>query len=235
MTAYMKVTRPGVTWVGGSDYQGRANAGDVLTEYIDGFGATQYGMFETAYKIAGTMVGDQFWSSGLVWNVYKCYVSTSTASNAPEAAGHTTVRDFLRYVFDITALKVQDVDEDGVFDVGQDLILFSVMSDNALNRATTYNDGWDCNATFAGQFFRGNTMFLYNGASIVTYMDPVTGIFYGQHIDTNNATIWSGKWGDYELTGFALTDVPIPEPSTTLLVVGAGLALGAGVLRKRVR
>jgi hypothetical protein len=238
VSAYRQVYRPNATWVGGSDYQGNANAGDVLTQYIDpDLGTVTRGVFEKAWKIAGTMVGDRFWlpaNGSLVWNTWKCYVSTSSASNAPEAAGHEVVRNFMRYVFDITAMKVQDYDGDGMFDAGQDLILFSVMDDSAQDRATTYNEGWGCSAFFAGKFFDGDTIFLYNGASVVTYMDPSTGIFYGNYVSTGLATIWGEKYGAYNLTGFDLT-YAIPEPSTIILIAGATLALGAGILRKKLR
>ena len=236
---YKQMVRPNAAWGGGSDYQGTLHAGDVLTQYsIEG--APTRGMFEKAWKIAGTMVGDQFWNVqvggiNLKWNTWNGYVSTSSLAAAPEATGHGVVRDFLRYVFDITAVKVQDYDGDGVFDAGEDLILFSVMDDSAADKSQTYKNQWVCLNAFTGQYFDGDTIFLYNGATVVTYMDKESGIFYGQAISTGTATIWGQKWGEYELTGFDLTYVGVPEPSTMILIAGATLALGAGILRKRIR
>lgn len=241
-----QVNRPNVTYgSGGSDYTGKANAADVLTGTYDGDGnllSSSY--FEKAWKIAGTMLGDTFWTSGLVWNTYFGYVSTSTSSNAGvalEAAGHSVIRNFMRYVFDIDAMKVYDQDSDGLFDVADgDAILFSVQDPKYYTYFYDWTNTWRDSQVaparkFTGEYFEGDTMFLYRGGTVTTYMDPDTSIFFGQTINTwSGGTIWAEKYGKYDLNAFDI-DMPIPEPSTIILVVGAVLTLGAGVLRKRMR
>jgi len=242
------IWRPNAAWAsGGSDYQGKANAGDILTQYVDAEGAVQRGIFEKAWKIAGCMVGDKFWDSGLVWNTWKGYVSTSMASTAEEAAGHTTVRDFLRYVFDITAMKVQDVNGDGLFTPGEDLVLFTVMSDRLTGVARSGStdgdwmnlyDGADGlkRVPFVGQFFGGGAIFLYDGNSVTTYMDRGANLFFGTSISTGNATIWGEKYGPYDITGFDLTYNVVPEPGTIFMIVSALVGMAAAMrVRKGLR
>jgi hypothetical protein len=233
-----QVFRPNATWAPGcSDYLGRAHAGDVLTQYVDTDSITHRGVFEAAYKIAGTMVGDQFWTGGLVWNTYGGFVSTSTASNATEAAGHEVVREFLRYVFDIDALKVQDVNGNGVFDQdGGDAILFSVVDPKYFKYYYSWDNQYRQTASpFAGQYFTGDTIFLYQAGSVTTIMDRGTSIFFGTTISTSNATIWGEKFGLYDITAFDIvTTTIVPEP-VTIIMIGAGLVSVAGVVRRRLR
>jgi hypothetical protein len=233
--------RPAQSWgSGGSDYLGKAHAADILTGTFDEYGlVATTGYFEKAWKLAGLMLGDQFWTSGLVWNVQKGYVSTSTASTAPEAAGHVEVRDFMRYIFDIDAVKVYDANGNGVYDAATDMVLFSVVDDKYFGQyydwANTQQTVVQTNPSyFENQFFDGDTLFLYRDSAVTTYMDKGSNIFFGETISTTNATIWGEKWGEYDITAFDI-DVPIPEPSTVILIVGAGLTLGAGILRKRMR
>lgn len=51
---------------------------------------------------------------------------------------------------------------------------------------------------------------------------------------------WSGKWNDLrqdigDLPGIVKASQPIPEPATMVIVIGAGLALGSSIIRKRNR
>jgi hypothetical protein len=247
--------RPGVVWAGGlgptlyagSDFGGRANAGDILTAATL-FSSPSFGIFEYAWKIAGTMLGDKFWlpaNGSLVWNNANGYVAATTAANAPEVAGHSQMRNFMRYIFDITAMKVEDVDGDGKFDSADgDKVLFTLQSDRFYVAGITQwgnITGWFSDVmVLQGQFFPGglgDAIYLYQDESVTTYMDRGEAqLFFGAPISTGNATIWGEKFGEYNITGFDILDYGIvPEPSTMILIIGAGLALGAGILRKRMR
>jgi hypothetical protein len=247
----IKGNRPGVRWAGGTgdnkyagtDHLGDANAGDILT--CAGLGSNpSYGIFENAWKIAGTMVGDKFWTQSvnghqLVWNNYSGYVSTSTASNAPEVAGHLFVRNFLRYIFDITAMKVEDVDGDGKFDaIDGDKVLFTLADDDNWTRISQYSGIPDSVPVdyFRNRYFPGglgDAIYLYTGDAVITWMDRGTGLFFGANQSTGNATIWGDKYGEYDITGFDITYY-VPEPVTESLIV-AGLMLLVGVARRKIR
>jgi hypothetical protein len=239
---YHMTTGPVLGQYRGSGYGDTAHAGDVLTVIGQNYVPT-YGIFENAWKIAGVMLGDKFWESGLVWNNYKGYVSTSTASTAAEAAGHLAMKNFMLYIFAITAAKVQDMDGDGIFDVGDDKIMFTVAAD-ANNQSTNANawsnlggGTWTAPWKLAGQFFPnglGNAIYIYDGDTVTTYMGKDTGLFFGEAQTTSAATIWAGAYGNYMIGGFDLSTF-IPEPSTIILLIGSGLALGAGILRRRMR
>jgi hypothetical protein len=228
--------RPGVPWTaGGSAYQGYAHEADILTRYVDGDGYTHYGYFVKAYTLAGLLVGDTFWDSGLKWNTWKGYVSTSTASTATEASGHSAIRNFLRYVMDIDSLVVQDLDGDGVFDASEDAVLFSLVDDKYIDKMASYDGAWTAAADFTGQYFNGDTVFLYKGGTVTTYLDAGAGIFMGESISTSNATIWGYRDGAFDIDGLDITYSVVPEPTTSILAAGAMLAIGAGVLRKKMR
>jgi hypothetical protein len=235
---WKKTTGPVEDQFQGSDYNGRANAGDILT--CAGLATNPtYGIFEYAWKIAGTMLGDKFWDSGLVWNNTKGYVATSTASNAAEVTGHSAMRNFMRYIFDITAMKVEDVNGNGKFDSG-DTVMFVLASDKYYDGMKQWTDAetwYSKTDVLTGQYFAGGlggAIYLYTSTGVVTYMGKSANMFFGQSAATGNATIWGEKFGSYDITGFDLTTY-IPEPSAMMLIIGAGLALGAGVLRKKVR
>ncbi len=150
-------------------------------------------------------------------------------------ADYEALNDFMRYVFDIDAVVVQDINGNGHFDEGVDYILFSVRDDGLFTKML----GWDNQATgiiydtpYEGQFFDGDTIFLYDGLNVITYFDPGNGVFFGENI-TPLPTFWSGALGAYELDGL---DIGVgPEPGSILLIVGAGFGLVAGLIRKKVR
>jgi hypothetical protein len=244
--------RPGVSWKGGtganafqgSDYFGNANAGDILT--VAGLASDpSYGIFEYAWKIAGTMLGDKFWlpaNGSLVWNNMNGYVSTSTSSLAAESAGHDAIRNFLHFIFDITAMKVEDVNGNGKFDSSTDKVLFTLANDTFYTNGMNYwgrpdDAGYQNIMVLKGQFFPGglgDAIFLYDSNGVSTYMDRGTNMYFGTLLTTTNATIWGEKWGEYDITGFDITTY-IPEPSALILIVGAGLASAAGFMRRRIK
>jgi len=243
--------RPGVVWTGGlgptlyagSDFGGRANAGDILTAATL-VSDVSFGVFEQAWKIAGTMLGDKFWlpaNGSLVWNNANGYVSTSTAAGAAESAGHLAMKNFMRFIFDITAMKVEDVNGDGKYNSSTDKVLFTLQSDRFYIAGITQwgnVTGWFSDVqVLRGQFFPGglgDAIYLYQGDSVTTYMDRDSNMFFGLSQNTTNVSIWGERYGDYNITGFDLTTF-IPEPTTMILMIGMGLALGAGILRKRMR
>ncbi|MFH1549118.1 MAG: PEP-CTERM sorting domain-containing protein [Planctomycetota bacterium] len=148
----------------------------------------------------------------------------------------------MKYVFDIDALVIEDVDDDGVFDIGDDYVLFSVVDDGLYSLyqqwGTTIND--DVDAFFGGQYFDGDTIFLYDGTSVTTYFDAASGIFFGSPISTATGfpagqTLWA--MGDLVYDLDALDIGILPEPSTIFLMIGSasGLAVLAGVMRRRLR
>jgi len=153
-------------------------------------------------------------------------------------AGHDELNIFMEYVFDIDSLVVEDVDGDGHFDVGDDYILFSVIDDGLFDKMTPWGTNYATNGTdtlFGGEFFSGETIFLYDGEDVTTFFDPGTAMFFGDTIDTVLfQTIW-GYLGWYDLD--ALDIGILPEPSSIFLMLGSasGLAVLAGVLRRRVR
>jgi hypothetical protein len=239
--------RAGVAWksivaplYAGSDYNGNAHAADILTA-AGLVNDPSYGIFEYAWKIAGTMLGDKFWlpaNGSLVWNNLNGYVAASTAAGAPEAAGHLAMKNFMRFIFDIVACKVEDVNGNGKFDADYDKVLFSIANDKFYTAMTQWkgNEGWYSNyAVLTGQFgFDSDAIYLYQDSSVTTYMDRGTNLFFGVYQTTGNATIWGEKYGEYDITGFDIATI-IPEPSTMILIIGTSLALGAGILRRRIR
>ena len=154
-------------------------------------------------------------------------------------AGYEALNDFMRYVFDIDAVVVQDIDGDGHFDEGVDYILFSVRDDGLFTKML----GWDNNASaygiiydtpFEGQFFDGDTIFLYDGLNVITYFDPGSDVFFGEKIIPLETTFWkSGGGFPYDLDGLDIGLVP--EPGSILLIVGAGFGLAAGLIRRKHR
>ena len=165
-------------------------------------------------------------------------VATDTA-----VAGYDDINYFIKYVMDIDALVVEDVDGDGRFDEGEDYILFSLVDDSMYTGMTPWWGGAGTVDTsgLAGQYFSGETVFLYDGDTVQTWFDPWNGtraIFFGQSVTTNPGTLLGGAFGWYELNSLDIgltTTCVIPEPATIMLIVGAGIALGAGILRRKVR
>ncbi|MFH1549636.1 MAG: hypothetical protein ABIH04_03665 [Planctomycetota bacterium] len=249
------------------------------------------GLFVESWKLAGMMLGMEFWSSGYAWDAKTGQVvdlgssgdvlwdiswytrlpvwtwnSTSSQWELPTTynqgdpdimdrlhiwdwlpnesgtpvAGYDALNNFMKFVFDIDALVVEDVDDDGEFDVGDDYVLFSVVDDGLYNMYNVWGtDIGDDDAFFAGQYFDGDTIFMYDGTSVTTFFDAEAGIFFGQSIDTatgygTGQTLWS-MYNIYDLD--ALDIGILPEPSTIFLMIGSasGLAVVAGVMRRKMR
>jgi len=157
-------------------------------------------------------------------------------------AGYDKLNNFLRYVMDIDALVVEDKDADGTFDAGDDYILFSLTDDGTWSKFKDWgtSDLFGINTSFDGEYYDGNTVFLYDGTSVTTWFAPHnavsgTAIFFGEEVSTTVATLMAGAF-DFDLDTLDIGGV-IPEPSTILLMLGSasGLAFAAGTLRKRVR
>jgi hypothetical protein len=151
-------------------------------------------------------------------------------------AGHEAINNFLRYVMDIDALVIQDVNGNGVYDEEEDYILFSLVDDGLFTKMLPWGaaqTGTGTDTPFEGEYFDGDVIFLYHNCEVTTYFDPNTGIFFGEAIGTTPGfTLWSIP-GLYDMN--ALDIGLVPEPTTMILVIGAGLALGAGVLRRKLR
>jgi hypothetical protein len=169
-----------------------------------------------------------------IWGLPDHDVETSVA-------GYDKLNNFLRYVMDIDALVVEDVDGDGTFDVGEDYILFSLTDDGSWSKMRDWGSSTTNAVTsFDGEYFDGNVVFLYDGNTVTTWFAPYnatsgTAIFFGQGVSTTVATLMAGAFGDFEID--TLDIGYIPEPSTIVLMLGSasGLAVAAGVLRRRVR
>ncbi|MFH1549761.1 MAG: PEP-CTERM sorting domain-containing protein, partial [Planctomycetota bacterium] len=166
-----------------------------------------------------------------LWDWINVYTDTPVA-------GYDALNNFMKYVFDIDAVVVEDVDGDGEFDIGDDYVLFSVVDDGLYSMYHPWGvidkHAADVEAFFGGQYFDGDTIFLYDGTSVTTFFDAEAGIFFGQPIDTatglgTGQTLWS-MLNLYDLD--ALDIGIIPEPSTLLLFSSAILGM-AGVLLKR--
>jgi hypothetical protein len=167
----------------------------------------------------------------LLWSFQDHYADTAVA-------GHDEINNFLRYVMDIDALVIQDVNGDGVYDEEEDYILFSLVDDGRFTKMPYWGlygyDPVDVKDTpFADEYFSGETIFLYHNCEVTTYFDPATGIFFGESIGTTGGyTLWGTPNDIYDLN--ALDIGLVPEPTTTILIIGAGLALGAGIMRRRL-
>ena len=157
-------------------------------------------------------------------------------------AGYDALNNFMRYVFDIDALVVEDVDGDGEFDVGDDYVLFSVVDDGLYSQYHPWDTNQyahDIDAFFQGQYFDGDTIFLYDGTSVTTFFDAATGVFFGHSIST--ATGYGSAvtlWAMYDIYDLDALDIGIlPEPSTIFLMIGSasGLAVVAGIMRRKLR
>ena len=157
-------------------------------------------------------------------------IATDTA-----VAGYGDVNYFIKYVMDIDALVVEDVDGDGRFDEGEDYILFSLVDNDIYTSMQQWSGVGASVQVAAGGYFSGETIFLYDGDTVQTWFDPWDGaraIFFGQSITTNPGTLLGGAYGWYELNAL---DITVPEPATMILIIGAGIALGAGILRRKLR
>jgi len=173
-----------------------------------------------------------------VWGWAEGYTDTPVA-------GYEALNSFMRYAFDIDALVVEDVDGDGEFDVGNDYVLFSVVDDGLYSKYAAWGDTYGTHdMNMDGQYFDGDTIFLYDGTSVTTFFDAATGIFFGQSISTatgygSAVTLWA--MGDlvYDLDALDISFESgiIPEPSTIFLMIGSasGLAVVAGVMRRKLR
>jgi len=255
-------------------------------------GVVARGLFVDSWKLAGLMLGQDFWSSGYVWDAgigqvvdlgsssdvvtdidwferVPVWTWNSTSSTwvlpttydkydtaimdrlhiwdwlpneaGTPVAGYDALNNFMRYVFDIDAVVVEDVDGDGEFDVGDDYVLFSVVDDGLYSQYNVWGtNAGDDDAFFAGQYFDGDTIFMYDGTSVTTYFDAAAGIFFGQSISTatgfgTGQTLWA--MGDLVYDLDALDIGILPEPSTIFLMIGSasGLAVLAGIMRRRMR
>jgi hypothetical protein len=150
-------------------------------------------------------------------------------------AGHDDLNDFLRYVMDIDALVVQDINGDGVYDEEADYILFSLVDDGLFTKMLPWGalSGAALDTLYDGVYFDGDFIFLYHNGVVVPYFDPSTGIFFGESIGTTpGSTLW-GSVGVYDLN--AMDIGLVPEPTTMILIVGAALAASAGIVRRKLR
>ncbi len=206
---------------------------DIWRNKTTGFGSREgvvaVGVFVDAWRLAGYMLGDTFWNSGYVWDSVDGRVEDGAGV---AQAGYYEVNNFMRYVFDIDALVVDDADGDGEFDYGDDYVLFSVVDDGLYDKYEEWGGGGDIDTPFGGEFFDGDTIFLYDGSSVTTYFDAEAGIFFGNSISTSfGSTLWS--WGSdvYDLD--ALDIAIAPEPGTLLLLAPALLGFAGVVLKRR--
>ena len=233
-----------------ASYAACVHEADIISQAItewDAWGTTKYGapdMFEVAWRLAAFMLRDQkgynpdndgngigdmddillgnlFWNqNGTNFDANGGQVVDGTGTAVP---GLTYYNEFMREVFDINALIVQDVGIDGEFNVGEDYIIFSVVDDDTYDLAYE----WDSSPVsasqpsinHAGQYFDGNQVFLYDGTGI-SLLDTI--ITDPDHIGTRSDQI------------DALDISMIPEPGTIMMVIGGALALAGGIIRKRL-
>ena len=201
-------------------------------------GVIAEGIFVDAWRLAGELLGNEFWNDDpdYHWDPDDGRVEDE---NNDAVAGCDALNNFMRYVFDIDALVVEDADDDGEFDNGSDYVLFSVVDDGLYDKyqqwGTTIDD--DVDSFFGGEYFDGDTIFLYDGTSIVTFFDAEAGIFFGSAIDTatgygTGVTLWSM----YDIYDLDALDIGIinPEPPTLLLLAPALLGF-AGLVRRRLK
>jgi hypothetical protein len=242
----------------GSGQSGKASPGDVMLRQVDLSDPEnpliKYNYFAKAWQIAGILLGYDWTATNTKWDNATGNVVNATTNAKVTGDGADTVRNFLRYVMAIQGLVVYDaVDNGASYSSSTDAILFSLVGDNYYTKGMMWGDtgpeAIQVSTPFAGQYFRGDVVFLYQGTTITTYFDPQNDIFFGQHISTGDTryynTIWNNQKGLYHLGGLDISyaldgdippgPVPIPEPSTIILIIGSALALGAGIIRKRVR
>ena len=205
-------------------------------------GALVRGVFVDSWRLAGEMLGTEFWNDDpdYVWDPDDGRVEDE---NDDAVAGYDALNNFMRYVFDIDALVVEDNGVEGEFGSG-DYVLFSVVDDSLYSLYEQWGSGVgdddNVDAFFSGQYFDGDTIFLYDGTSVTTFFDAEAGIFFGEAIDTSTGygsaqTLWAMGPGIIDLE--ALDIGIIPEPSTILLMIGSasGLAVVAGIMRRKMR
>jgi hypothetical protein len=173
-----------------------------------------------------------------VWGWAETYTDTPVA-------GYDELNNFMRYVFDIDALVVEDVDGDGEFDEGDDYVLFSVVDDSLFTMYAEWGSQYGAlDKNFSGEYFDGDTIFLYDGTSVTVFFDAEAGIFFGNAISTatgygSAATLWA-MYDAYDLDALDISIIDIgiiPEPSTIFLMIGSasGLAVVAGFMRRKLR
>ncbi|MFH1548977.1 MAG: PEP-CTERM sorting domain-containing protein [Planctomycetota bacterium] len=202
------------------------------------YGLVSEGIFVDSWRLAGELLGDEFWTGGDVWDPTDMRVEDGVGG---AVAGYDELNDFMRWVFDIDALVVEDADGDGEFDAGDDYVLFSVVDDGLYNKYQQWGTGinQDNNAFFDGEYFDGDTIFLYDGTSVTTYFDAGAGIFFGQVSSGGaGAALWGGSaYYDIDALDIAISEGIIPEPSTIFLMIGSasGLAVVAGFMRRKLR
>ncbi|MFH1550822.1 MAG: PEP-CTERM sorting domain-containing protein [Planctomycetota bacterium] len=84
-----------------------------------------------------------------------------------------------------------------------------------------------------------DAIFLYDGTSVTTFFDAEAGIFFGNSISTATGYgVGSTLWSMYDIYDLDALDIGIlPEPSTIFLMIGSasGLAVVAGVMRRKLR
>ncbi|RKY28109.1 MAG: hypothetical protein DRP79_02565, partial [Planctomycetota bacterium] len=125
-------------------------------------------------------------------------------------------------------------------DEEEDYILFSLVDDGRFYRMPQWGEYYTsieeaASTYFDGEYFSGETIFLYHNCEVTTWFDPATGIFFGESIGTTaGATLW-GSIGLTDIYDLNALDIGlVPEPTTIILIIGAGLALGAGILRRKM-
>ena len=204
-----------------------------------------YEQFLPPAPFGGLHLPDYVWNAGTsTWDLPAVGTAKSAYENIwgfpagpveTPVGGYDTLEYFMQWVFDIDALVIEDANNNGVFDVGSDYIMFSVLDDgtwgDVVNWTNIIADGTDV-TNFDGEYFDGNTVFLYDGNTVQTWFDPGSSMFFGQYVSTIPATLLAGMMGDYDLDAL---DITIPEPSTIILIIGSCLAVGAGILRKKMR
>jgi hypothetical protein len=223
---------------------GRLHEADVIIRTPTGPSSATYSYFVTAYRLAECLLyadgSRPFEDLGYVWDAADAYFMTGgrvETTGGVGVAGYDAIRNFIRYVMDIDSIVVEDVDGDGVFDAGVDKLLFSLVDDARYGWMQQWGlPGYVASVPtpFSGRYFDGTTIFLYDGYNVTTFFDPGTSVFFGDVISTTPATLWAGAYFPYELDGLEI--YLVPEPSTIYLMIGSatGLAVVAGILRKRL-
>jgi hypothetical protein len=214
----------------GSGYNmlGRSAVGheaDVLSYEISGFDGYSYSytnatIFEHAWKTAAMMLRDlkgynpggdmdALLAGTLTWD-------TSTGHVVGSTNDLSYYDNFMRYVFDISALIVQDVNFDGELN-GDDSFIFAVFDDGRFNQSQDWggNPNFPVATLFDGSYFQGNVVFRCDGStvSVIGAIDPS---------DTE------------QIDALDLAGEPIPEPGTIMMIIGGALALAGGIIRKRL-
>ncbi|MFH1550419.1 MAG: hypothetical protein ABIH04_07675 [Planctomycetota bacterium] len=228
-------------WVN-DDTSGECDAGDssIWHNQVTGIvsagtaeGVLARGVFVDSWRLAGELLGDEFWTTaGNVWDPADGRVEDGSGN---PVANHDELNTFMRYVFDIDALVVEDNGVEGEFDEG-DYVLFSVVDDGLYEMYQEWGvDYAYVSSLFDGEYFDGDTIFLYDGTSVTTFFDAGAGIFFGQ---TSSAGDGTALWGGAAYYDIDALDIGIlPEPSTIFLMIGSasGLAVVAGIMRRKMR